>query len=388
MGVILCDSPTGPFSVTVIPKCGSTTVRYMLADVAKPGQYLIMPRVKVKVQKQDWQLSERFTGEHIDRSWGVLRNPWRRLISRWREKGLEKTGTTWPDYVRSIGEAQSDSIASRIKSTVSLPQSYFLGEPRPRRLVAIENAEAWKAELEQAEGVHLRDVVRARSHGGYDWRQLYRDHLETTYLVRDIFLADWKMGIEWENPLDGTPLAERRRAEIGRYERPRYNRVIRPWRVRLVTEWLKEHADRGDSCLDVGSGKAETRAIAHALGLSWRGCDVVQSVCKRGDVDLIPGAHKLPYLIDQFDYTVCNDVMEHILEEDVPAALQEMSRVTRKGILLGISRKPDKHGYHVTIKSERWWMDQVANNMPGSWRVLYADRIKPRKKPYLFVEVR
>jgi ubiquinone/menaquinone biosynthesis C-methylase UbiE len=183
-----------------------------------------------------------------------------------------------------------------------------------------------------------------------------------------------------------TDLAERRKAEFPQYERPAYFGIMRKWRRVLFKEWLVTLNLEGEThYIDVGCGLAESLEIANGLGFKARGCDVVQSACNRSDVDLIPGAHDLGiYKDNQFHVLTCNDVLEHVLEEDVPAALREMGRVTSRAILLGISSKPGK--YHCTIKSDQWWMEQIGDNIGISNRI-YADRIPPIKQPYLFVEV-
>ena len=182
-------------------------------------------------------------------------------------------------------------------------------------------------------------------------------------------------------------LEERRRAEFPQYERPLYWGVMRKWRVALLQDWLD--ARRVDGCktyLDVGCGPAESLHMGTHTGMDVRGCDVVQSVCNRDDVDLIPGAHDLGiYADDSYDIVTCNDVLEHLLEEDIPAALSEMSRVAVHRILLGISRKPGT--FHICIQSDAWWMNQIHENIRGVPTTVYADRIPPKKQPYLWVDI-
>lgn len=181
-------------------------------------------------------------------------------------------------------------------------------------------------------------------------------------------------------------ITQRRLAEVAKYEaahrHPKYN--MKEWRRQILFDWLSE--SRGTTYLDVGCGKAETLDIAtEACGWEARGCDVVDYLCERGDVDLIEGAHKLPYDTDQFHITSCNDVLEHVIEDDVPAVLSELSRVTRRDVLLGISRK--KGPLHITIKSEEWWLEKIAENMAGTHQVVFADRVPKIKQPYLWVEI-
>ena len=184
---------------------------------------------------------------------------------------------------------------------------------------------------------------------------------------------------------DCDDLSERRLIETAKYEEahrhPKYD--MKPWRQEIVREWLSKAP--GSNYLDVGCGKAETIDLAKGHGWFARGCDVVSYLADRDDVDLIEGAHDLPYTDGQFAVSTCNDVLEHIIEEDVPQVLAEIRRVTRRAILLGISRKPGP--LHITIKSEEWWLDQIRENMAGTATVVYADRIKPIKQPYLWVAI-
>jgi len=180
---------------------------------------------------------------------------------------------------------------------------------------------------------------------------------------------------------------ERRKAEFPQYERPAYYGVMKPWRTAIICEWAgRQWKGKARSWLDVGCGPGETQHLARALWFDeWRGCEVVESVCGP-DVDLIPGAHALPYDTGSYDIVTANDVMEHILEEDVPAALYEMHRVARRGVLLGISQVPGPH--HPTIKSTEWWIDRIIEAMPGrNARECFADRVPEIKRPYLWVEV-
>lgn len=180
-------------------------------------------------------------------------------------------------------------------------------------------------------------------------------------------------------------LKERREALFPHYERPAYYGVMKPWRVELIQEWLREREPEGHKTyLDVGCGPAETREMT---GLWWRGCDVVESVCGALDVDLIPGAHDLGIYNDkEFHIATCNDVLEHMLEEDIPAALSELSRVTTHAILLGISQKPGT--WHLCIQTTQWWVEAIAANIKGDATLIYEDRIPPVKQPYLWVDVK
>lgn len=188
---------------------------------------------------------------------------------------------------------------------------------------------------------------------------------------------------------DGPALSieERRQGEIDRYG-PVYWGVMRCWRQDLLRDWISVLAGVPDvtSYLDVGCGKAESLAIAASYKLDARGCEVAPHLCERSDVDPIPGAHDLSrYGAHSWDLVSCNDVLEHLLEEDIAATLQELDRVRSRAVLLGISQKPGP--WHICIQSTEWWMERIAENMGGRASIVFADRIKPVKQPYIWVSL-
>jgi len=183
-------------------------------------------------------------------------------------------------------------------------------------------------------------------------------------------------------------LEDRRNAEIARYT-PEYWGVMRVWRQDIVRDWLKTAKDMVPSrptYLDVGCGKWEAIALGESLKYHARGAEVQDWLCAHPAVDLIPGAHDLSrYVTDAFDVVTCNDCLEHVLEEDIPAALSEISRVAKTAILLGISQKPGP--WHVCIQSTEWWLDAIGEHMAGRAVVVFDDRIPPVKRPYLWVSI-
>lgn len=178
----------------------------------------------------------------------------------------------------------------------------------------------------------------------------------------------------------------RRLSQFPHYERPSYFGVMKPWRQDILKGWLAQFA-AGRTYLDVGCGPAESLEFAANIGIHGHGCEVVQSVCNRDDVDLIPGAHDLSiYRDNQFDILTCNDVLEHILEEDVPSALREMSRVSSRAILLGICQEPGP--WHPCIQSTEWWLERISENMTGAATLVYGDQIPEKKEPYIWVDIK
>jgi ubiquinone/menaquinone biosynthesis C-methylase UbiE len=187
-------------------------------------------------------------------------------------------------------------------------------------------------------------------------------------------------------------IEERREAEFEKYRKvyrdyPLYcNRQIR---IDLTREWLvgfgsddtTPEAEVPGTLLDVGCGRGEVLAMARDELFMVRGCDVVPGLCQDADIDRIRGLHALPYADGEFDLVTCTDVLEHILEDDVPAGLSEIARVARGPVLLAICHIPDKPGkygpdtLHITVKPREWWEDKIREHMDAEPRPLYLDRV-------------
>ncbi len=177
-------------------------------------------------------------------------------------------------------------------------------------------------------------------------------------------------------------LEERREAEFEKYRRvyrdyPRYcNRQLR---IDLTREWIKSHPDAKD-LFDVGAGRGEVVRLAQGLGLWAQGVEVIEELCGP-DILPIPGVHDLHLQDYNWDLVTCTDVLEHILEEDVPAALSELARVARGPVLLTICHihdRPGKYGpdtLHVCVHDRPWWEDKIREHMGAEPRALYLDRV-------------
>ncbi len=179
-------------------------------------------------------------------------------------------------------------------------------------------------------------------------------------------------------------LTERRQAEFEKYRKvyrdyPNYcNREVR---VELTREWVESYP-KAKALLDVGCGRGEVLKMVEGLGLMPHGCDVVvPEVLDSHRIDLIEGAHELPYMAQSFDLVTCTDVMEHLLEEDVPAVLKELAAVARGPVLLAICHIPDKPGkygpdtLHITVHPREWWEQKIRKHMSTTFKALYLDRV-------------
>lgn len=66
-----------------------------------------------------------------------------------------------------------------------------------------------------------------------------------------------------------------------------------------------------------------------------------------------------------FDYVVCCDVLEHVPPQFTMLAIDQLLRVTARGLFLTISLVPDSFGVwagtalHQTVQSFVWWRDAI-----------------------------
>jgi hypothetical protein len=82
-----------------------------------------------------------------------------------------------------------------------------------------------------------------------------------------------------------------------------------------------------------------------------------------------------------FDGVVCTDVLEHCPEEDIPWILAELFRYARKFVYANIAcfparkRLPSGGNAHCTIKSAKWWAEQIECAARQKADVLYEFRL-------------
>jgi SAM-dependent methyltransferase len=93
------------------------------------------------------------------------------------------------------------------------------------------------------------------------------------------------------------------------------------------------------------------------------------------DAGLVDEAKRLPFQrvslwndlrsVGTFDYTYCCDVLEHIPTAFTMLVVDQLLRVTRTGLFLGIALTPDHFGVwagkplHQTVQSFTWWRDAL-----------------------------
>jgi 2-polyprenyl-3-methyl-5-hydroxy-6-metoxy-1,4-benzoquinol methylase len=117
----------------------------------------------------------------------------------------------------------------------------------------------------------------------------------------------------------------------------------------------------GGTMLDVGCGMGLLVHLLRGRGIDARGLDVARCAVDEGN-RRAPGCFELgsildiPHPDDSFDTVVCTDVLEHLVEPDVPRALSELYRVTRRSLFATIATRLDRDGiWHLTVKDRQWW---------------------------------
>lgn len=127
-----------------------------------------------------------------------------------------------------------------------------------------------------------------------------------------------------------------------------------------IAEYIQTFEYR--SILDYGCGKAlfwkQDKIFINSL-FEWHGV--------HGTIDLYDPAIPEYQILQnrRYDMVICTDVLEHVLEEDVPDTLDNILTRVRKMAYLNISTKPATKTFnngsnvHVTIRDRLWWQKQI-----------------------------
>ncbi len=113
--------------------------------------------------------------------------------------------------------------------------------------------------------------------------------------------------------------------------------------------------------LDVGCGEGLLVSELIKRGVDAFGIDVSQVAVDRA-LGKLPGrfqcgsALDLPYDIGAFDTVVSTHCLEHLAPDDVPAALREICRISKRWVFLQVATNPHAEGRgHSTAQSRAWW---------------------------------
>ncbi len=101
--------------------------------------------------------------------------------------------------------------------------------------------------------------------------------------------------------------------------------------------------------------------------LRRRGVDGLGLDFANDDADVVAPMHAVPLASDIADVVTSFDALEHLLPDDVDAALAEMQRISRPGghFIFSICTRPsritvDGQNLHPTVQPVEWWLERIA----------------------------
>lgn len=117
----------------------------------------------------------------------------------------------------------------------------------------------------------------------------------------------------------------------------------------------------GGRVLDIGAGTGRLVQAFLRLGIDAYGVDVAGVVVERAR-SVAPSRFEqgsvlaLPFADGSFDTVIANNLLECLTPDDVPAALAEMRRVTRRAVFLRVATGAEPEGAcHRTVQARIWW---------------------------------
>ncbi len=120
----------------------------------------------------------------------------------------------------------------------------------------------------------------------------------------------------------------------------------------------------GGPILDVGCGMGLLVRTLLRRGVDARGIDIAEAPIEEAN-RLAPGRFqtgsilKIPSGDGAFQTVLCTDLLEHIAEQDVPAALGELFGVSSRFCFVRLSVEPDRDNrWHLTVRDRDWWLER------------------------------
>jgi len=159
-------------------------------------------------------------------------------------------------------------------------------------------------------------------------------------------------------------------------------------------KYFQDQIDEGDSIIDFGCGTGQAGAFFFVEGLSVHMVDIASncldekvshllSLCPEKIAFIEACLWDLSESLSPADWIYCCDVLEHLPEKHVDAALFHMASRTKKGGFLQIFLKEEPFGdligkkLHLTVQSKEWWVDKIKKY----WKV---DAFGPEVEGYRF----
>lgn len=113
--------------------------------------------------------------------------------------------------------------------------------------------------------------------------------------------------------------------------------------------------------IDFGCGRNDLVRALRRLGIDGLGVDFAFT-----EADVPDPMHKTSLLSGVADVVTSFDALEHLLPEDVNAALAEMRRVARRRghFILSVCTRPSRHtvagaNLHPTVQPIAWWLEHI-----------------------------
>jgi 2-polyprenyl-3-methyl-5-hydroxy-6-metoxy-1,4-benzoquinol methylase len=149
----------------------------------------------------------------------------------------------------------------------------------------------------------------------------------------------------------------------------------REYRTQCDGEPVVEHAHvsmgcvMGESVIDWGCGTGRCAAAFQRFGLLAIGFDIADNCLDANvNVPLVVGTMwNPPAELPESDYAFCADVLEHLPEVYVGAALDAIADRTRKAAYIQVDTVLDTSGpkmkppmrLHLTVRPHDWWLDEL-----------------------------
>lgn len=120
----------------------------------------------------------------------------------------------------------------------------------------------------------------------------------------------------------------------------RYTNYLQDYQIaqlNLITDWLKELNVK--KILDAGCGPGIlTQSLKDKY--DWTGVDISPVVNEFHGKGIMSSLDSLPFENDSFDVTLCVDVLEHLTDEVFRKSIKELSRVTKKALIIIVPNEP------------------------------------------------
>jgi len=176
--------------------------------------------------------------------------------------------------------------------------------------------------------------------------------------------------------MDEVTKYERVWAECKRYGKDWMNQGLgRPYKKPLLATLRK-----GASVIDFGCGTGSSVKWLRSQGFIASGIEIASNAVQVSNIvigDLREADH-VDHL-DEADFGVCTDLMEHIPTADVPAVLANIAGKVREAVFFGIARTEDLDGealgltLHLTLADQQWWDEQILTYFAKVEMVRYDD---------------